>query len=287
MGRRYAFAGSFYRRSRYHFGYSYYYPFASYSPYPFYRRTYYEPYYLTSWSYRCPSYRTYYYTSHTADYPVDYVEVVDPYVESDDVLSSAEYASFSAADVLVDDYADGEFIEPIADDFEDPFARPFVHDVADGLRYDEYLVLGEESLHRADYMRGAEAFRRANKSRPDEDYALFRLGASLFGAGEYGLALYAVESGLELEPARVFRRLDMSVAFGSKIEFKRRLADLEKHLVSHEDDLGARFLLAYCYYYSGELFAARGLFRDLEELGFRSPHLDAFAKEAERRLVER
>ena len=274
------FYGGFYRRARYSFGYSHYHPYSSYTPYPFYRRVFYEPYYVSSYATSYPVYRTYNYTR--VNYVSDYSEACDPYVEPDDVIDVA-YVDFDDGGPAT--YA----VDSVSSYNPTPleFRAPFVADFPAGLEYEEYLASGEDSLYNADYLNAAEAFRLAMLLRPSEDYPYFQLASALFGAGEYVLGGRALEQGFRKNSAWFYRRFSLADGFRSRDEFGSRLQDLEGHLVQEQGDQSTRLLLAYVYYFSDNLFGARGVLRGLEEERYLTRFLTPMSREAERRLLRK
>ena len=264
--------------SRLHFGYNFYYPYAYHTPYPFYRTCYYEPWYVQDFALRTPVYRTYHYVSEPAYCVSDsYVETADPYVEEDVVLTLAEIANTDA----LADVGDLDHLDPVPVALRSSFSA----EVAADLRYDEYLAWGEEALFTKRYFVAAEAFRRAMKLRWEDDYPKFQLAAALFGAGRYDVAFLALELGLTQNPTWLYRHFDLRSAFVSKEEFDTRVQALERHLIRHDGLDDFRFLLGYVYFFSGNLFGARSVFKTLEESPRPYPHLDVMSREAEKRLL--
>ncbi|MEZ6195203.1 MAG: hypothetical protein R3F20_05675 [Planctomycetota bacterium] len=286
-----AYYSGFGRYSRFHFGYSHYYPYCSYTPYPLYRWGYYEPYYVSCYASALPVYRTYYYVNRPVSrryyagvYYDDFVEAGDPYVDEEVVIDVSEVDAVGYVD-------DGDAIAsvplaPALGSIPSELSTPFVTDFPSGLSFEEYLAYGEEALYSASYLPAAEAFRRALLARESDDYTRFQLAVALFGAGRYALGGELVASGLDLNPAWLFRRFDIADGFASRAEFDSRVSDLERHLVTDDEDHGARFMLAYVYYYSGNLFGARNLLRVLDDRGVAFEGADAMAKEAEQRLTK-
>lgn len=274
-GRRIPFAyRGFYRHSRFHFGYNYFYPFAAYTPYPFYRTTFFEPWYVRNFVVGCPTYRTYHFVNY--DVPT-YVESTDPYYEEDVVVAAG-----------LEDWVD-DGVVPIsaaprpADAFAE-FRNPFAEIPAD-LSYDEYLAWGEEALYDGDLARAAEAFRRAMLIRGEAYFPKFQLALALFGSDNYRLAGLALELGFDQNPAWVFRRFNLSDAFRDPELLAAAVQRLERHLIVNEADDRARFVLGYAYYFTGNLFGARGVFKVLSERIAPLPHVDRLAASAERRLI--
>ncbi|MCA9322517.1 MAG: hypothetical protein KDB53_17375 [Planctomycetes bacterium] len=267
-----AYYGPFRRTARYHFGFSFYSPWRRYSPYPVYRSCFYEPYYLTHYSYVTPVYRTYHYIH--AESPV-YIETADPYVD-EEVVEVSDY------------YDDGVYMGAGATSSTPvpwEFSNPFVGDFPEGLGYDELLAWGEESLFNGDFLSAAEAFRRAMIQRREDDYPKFQLGLALFAAAKYDESTTALEMGLDQNPAWLHRRFSLADAFSSPAIFQGRVEALERHLIQVENDGPARFLLGYVYYFSGNLFGARSVLKALSETDGSFRHLPTMAREAERRLL--
>jgi hypothetical protein len=290
------FNAGFGRFSRFHFGYSHFYPFATYTPYPFYRWGLYEPFYVNAFASALPVYRTFYYvnrpvvrgfTSEVVYYD-DFVEACDPYVESDVVIGvdeidalGYESAAVPASVALAPVAGGGTSIAGLPPELN----APLVSDFPRGLSFDEYLAYGEEALYNADYVSAAEAFRQATLQKPADDYARFQLATALFGAERFALAGQVVESALALNPAWLHRRFDVGDVFSDRAEFDRRVRALETHLVTQDTDAYGRFMLAYVYYYSGNLFGSRNLLRVLEERAVEIEGIDGMAREAEHRLT--
>ena len=134
-------------------------------------------------------------------------------------------------------------------------------------------------------MSAAEAFRRAVAAKPADDYARIQLAAAHFGAERFDVAGEVVESALALNPAWLHRRFDIGDVFSDREEFDRRVRALETHLVAQDTDAYGRFMLAYVYYFSGNLFGSRNLLRVLEERASPIEGIDAMAREAEHRLT--
>ena len=270
----------FRRHARFHFGFSSYHPCSSWSPYPFYRTRYWTPWYVDHWAALYPAYRTYYAVEEPVyiERPVYVVETADPYVDEEVILPADDIdaVGFDGAPAGEVEYVDGI---PVA------FQRSLLDEVPDGLSYDEYLAWGEEALYAADYLSASEAFRRAARLRWDDDYPKFQLAVALFGAERYDLAYLALELGLDQNPAWLYRRFDLRDTFASEEEFAARVGALERYLIRNEGNDEARFVLGYVYYFSGNLFGARSVVRVLSDSGARFRHLDALARESERRLT--
>ena len=136
-----------------------------------------------------------------------------------------------------------------------------MEDFPEDLEFDEYLAWGEEALFNADYLGAAEAFRRAMKLRDADDYPKFQLGLSLFGAEIYDLSALAIELGLDQNPSWLHRRFNLVDAFADAETFDGLVNLLERHLIRKETDQDARFVLAYTYFFSGNLFGARSVLK--------------------------
>lgn len=267
-------------RSRLHFGYNYYHPFAVNTPYPFYRTCYYEPWYVNHYARRTPIYRTYYYVQDPI-LETTYVETADPFVDEDEVFGIDQIDAINYDDGFVADV-----IAPIArNPVPVAFQSSFSNDVPDGQSYDEGLAWAEEALFNGDYNGAAEAFRRAMKLRWEDDYPKFQLALALFGAERYDLAHLALELGLNQNPAWLYRRFDVRDAFESREEFASCLSALERYLIRHSNNDEARFVLGYCYFFSGNLFGARSVTRILDDSPRSFPHLKTLSTESEKRLL--
>ncbi len=266
----------FVSQCRYNFGYSYYHPHSWYTPYPFYRTTCYEPYFVSSYSYSVPVYRSYYYTN---SYDGSYVDSIDPYVDQEPVLDPEIIEEVSYA-------SEGGNYGWLAatPSTPDPFATPFVQGFTEGLDVNAYLAMGEKALFDGNYMDAAEAFRRAMLMNTADSYAAFQLGTALFAAGDYQFSSMALRRGLANNPAWIHRRFDLAQGFASPEEFASRVQFLERHLIKNETDLDARFVLAYTYFYSNNLFGARSVIRDLRSAQYDCPALSEMGDEAAIRL---
>lgn len=269
----------FANQCRYNFGYSYYHPYSWYSPYPFYRTTCWEPYYVSSYSYSVPVYRSYYYTN---SYSGSYVDSIDPYVDQEPTLDPGVVEEVSYAPAGNQSYGWIESSSAPAD----VFALPLVRGFATTLTANEYLALGEKNLFAGRYIEAAEAYRRGMLMDPSKDYVLFSLGTALFAAGEYSLSAEALKRGLAGNPAWIHRRLDLAQGFASPEEFSARVQELERYLVQNETDLDARFVLAYAYFYSNNLFGARSVIRELRQAAYDCPELSDMGDEAAIRLSQ-
>ncbi len=273
----------FYSRARFHFGFNYYYPFAAYTPYPFYRTSYYEPWYVNRYARRTPAYRTYYYVQDPD--PIgysSYVETADPFYDEEDVFSATEIETIGYEAPYVSDA-----VVPVLNRDPTPvaFQQSFSNNVPGGLSYDESLAWAEEALFNGDYLSAAETFRRAMLLRPEDHYPKFQLALALFGAERYDLSYLALELGLDQNPSWIYRRFDVRNAFASEEEFANRLSALERYLIRHSNNDDARFVLGYNYFFSGNLFGARSVTRVLESSPRSFPHLKALAAESEKRLL--
>ncbi len=270
-------------RTRLHFGFNYFHPFATYTPYPFYRTSYFEPWYVNYFARRTPAYRTYYYVQEPPPETfITYVETADPFVDEVEVLDVAAFDGLDYDPGYVEDSFDPVSRDPIPVVFQSSFSGG----VPPGQTFDEALAWGEEALFNGDYNGAAEAFRQAMKLRWDDAYPKFQLALALFGAERYDLAYLSLELGLDQNPAWIYRRFDVRDAFASAEEFGSRISALERYLIRNSRDDDARFVLGYCYFFSGNLFGARSVTRVLDDSPRSFPHLKSLASEAEKRLLE-
>jgi len=259
-----------YYHSRYRwsfgFGFSYspsYVGFRYGSSYPYYRRYEYYPYcYYNTVTYY-PAYATVY---HSDAVVVDYEDASDPYVEFFDTVPAAAPVG-----------------PPVPDAFKDSFAAPF----PDGLSAPELVARGVGWMKESRYLMAAEAFRLAWLARPSDHLAPIKLSMALLGAGgRYGLAGYAVHEGLGRSPEWPTRRdVDVKEDFAAFPAFDVAVTELKKHVLKNPDDGEGRFLLGYALFFSGDPFAAHKEFQALQDADWKSPHIQTFLDESEKRLL--
>ena len=248
------------------FGFGYGFGFGYSYPYPYYRWYSYYPYSYYSAVAYYPAYAGVYVTDYATT--TEYVDSTDPYVEYVDeapVSTGVLTAEFSLP---------AAFREPLADDFPA------------GLSAAEALARGESWLRNGDYGLAAEAFRQAWLARPDDYYAPLQLSLALLGLGRFELAGEALEAGLDRNSSWVHRRFDVRDAFPSPEAFEVLVKDLQRHVLKYPESLRAEFLLGYLELFSGREYEAHSVFQNLERKGATNPHLNAFLKEASRRLLE-
>lgn len=296
---------AFERTHRYHFGWAHYHPFAVYTPYPFYRVSYYEPYYLSTVVATYPVYRTYYYTSAPAT--TISVESSDPYVDQEVVVDasdlaapvtqtelpewSAETASSNGTGSIVT--ADnggtrtGEIPLQKVDELNLASMDASAANVA-GLEYDDCLARGEDALFAGDYRGAAEQFLFSSKLRDDDADPKFFLGVALFAAGEYGDAARVLDVALRQDSGLVRRPVALRGMFSSNDEYDARVRDLERVLLDNPNDLDAQTVLAVVYYYGGNYFGAATVVATLNGSGQTVPaYLNTISAEAVEQLQRR
>ena len=251
------------------FGYSYspfyasagYYGGNYYRSYPYYRTYAYYPYsYYNTVAYY-PAYSTIYHSAAT----VDYADASDPYVEFVDSVPEAA---------------------PLAPPVPEAFAKPLVTEFPEGLSPAELLVRGATWMKDGEHLLAAEAFRRAWLSDSGDAFSPLKLSLALFGAGgRYGLAGFALHESLDRDATSIPRHPALIESFKDAAVLGEAVNELKRHVVKNPTDGEGRFLLGAVLLWSEDPFASRNEFSALREGEWKSPHVEPFLEEAEKRLL--
>lgn len=117
-------------------------------------------------------------------------------------------------------------------------------------KLNDYMLAGEEELHRGQYYSAARYFELANSIDPMNPLPLLARGHALAAAGDYRSAVRYITLGIERFPQIAAFRIDLPALLGRPDVFDIRRADLEDKLAVGENR-ELRFLLGYLELYSG------------------------------------
>lgn len=117
-------------------------------------------------------------------------------------------------------------------------------------KLNDYMLAGEEELHRGQYYSAARYFELANSIDPMNPLPLLSRGHALAAAGDYRSAVRYITLGIERFPQIAAFRIDLPALLGRPDVFDIRRADLEDKLAVGENR-ELRFLLGYLELYSG------------------------------------
>lgn len=250
-----------YGYSGYYSYYGGYYGSHYYRRYPYYRTYSYYPYcYYNTVTYY-PAYSTVYHT----DVAVDYADASDPYVEFVDAVPEAA---------------------PLAPPVPEAFQKALVTEFPAGLSPAELLARGAQWMKDGQHLLAAEAFRRAWIADSGDAYPALKLSLALFAAGgRYGLAGFALHESLDRDATSIQRHPALIEDFKDAAVLLAATNELKRHVVKNPTDGEGRFLLGAVLMWSGDPFAARNEFQALKEGEWKSPHVEPFLKESERRLL--
>lgn len=117
-------------------------------------------------------------------------------------------------------------------------------------KLNEYMLAGEDELHRGQYYSAARYFELAHSIDPMNPLPLMARGHALAAAGDYRSAVRYLTLGIERFPQIAAFRIDLPALIGRPDVFDIRRADLEDKLAGSENR-ELRFLLGYLELYSG------------------------------------
>ncbi|OQZ00196.1 MAG: hypothetical protein B6D36_15465, partial [Planctomycetes bacterium UTPLA1] len=117
-------------------------------------------------------------------------------------------------------------------------------------KLNDYMLAGEDELHRGQYYSAARYFELANSIDPMNPLPLLARGHALAAAGDYRSAVRYITLGIERFPQIAAFRIDLPALLGRPDVFDIRRADLEDKLAVGENR-ELRFLLGYLELYSG------------------------------------
>ena len=119
-----------------------------------------------------------------------------------------------------------------------------------------YLELGDQAFRDGRYADAVQFYAKAVEFTPDQGDLYLVLADSLFAAGDYHYAAYAIRRALELDPSLVAASVDKHDFYADPSEFDRQLAVLEQFLADHPADQDARLVLAANFLFGGRPAAA-------------------------------
>jgi tetratricopeptide (TPR) repeat protein len=119
----------------------------------------------------------------------------------------------------------------------------------DKLPVDELINYGSSFFKKSDYSMAAKLFKRAIETKKDIPVVHIAYGDSLFALGKFDEATQAILKGLEIYPKYAESQINRRDFYGDPSEFDLQLQKLEKYVHKHPDDLNARFLLGYNYFF--------------------------------------
>ena len=117
-------------------------------------------------------------------------------------------------------------------------------------KLNDYMLSGEEELHRGQYYSAARYFELASSIDPMNPLPLLARGHALAAAGDYRSSVRYITMGIERFPQIAAFRIDLPALLGRPDVFDIRRADLEDKLAVGENR-ELRFLLGYLELYSG------------------------------------
>ncbi len=121
----------------------------------------------------------------------------------------------------------------------------------------EFLALGDNAFNEHRYGDAVHFYAKAVEFSPNNGTYYMILADSLFAAGDYHYAAYALRKALELAPTLAADTFDKHTIYkNDPTEFDRQLAVLELYLQDQPTDQDARLVLAANYLYGGRPAAA-------------------------------
>ena len=175
---------------------------------------------------------------------------------------------------------------PLAPPVPEAFEKPLVTEFPDGLSHAELLARGTTWMKDGQHLIAAEAFRRAWLANSGDAFPPAKLALALFGAGgRYGLAGFALHESLDRDATSIARHPALVESFKDAAVLAEAVNELKRHVVKNPTDGEGRFLLGAVLLWSEDPFAARNEFSALIDGEWKSPHVEPFLKEAEKRLL--
>ncbi len=132
---------------------------------------------------------------------------------------------------------------------------------SDKLPVEELINYGSSFFKSSNYTMAAKLFKRAIEKKQDTPVVHIAYGDSLFALGKFDEATLAILEGLRVYPKYAERRINRRDFYGNPSEFDLQLQQLENYVRENPDDLNAKFLLGYNYFFTQDYAKADELFR--------------------------
>lgn len=117
--------------------------------------------------------------------------------------------------------------------------------------YKDYLTLGDFQFFMGNYALAAQAYGAAGKLAPDQPLIRFAEAHAAFANGEFPYAARRLKEGLTAEPNLGLYSFRIEEFFGNRLDLEKRLRDLERLVALEPENLNAKLLLGYVYYFDG------------------------------------
>jgi hypothetical protein len=148
-------------------------------------------------------------------------------------------------------------------------------------KLDRLLDEGDRKFVLGLYPQAALLYQKAMSLDETDALARFAVSHCLFALGVYKTAGRNVRRGLDRFPDWGLVSLDLTKFYRNDATFLEQLLKLRRYVAEHPEDLDARLLLGYCYYFSGKREAALDRFRALADLPGGDKHAELFLKLAD------
>ncbi len=129
-----------------------------------------------------------------------------------------------------------------------------------------YVKLGDAYFDDGRYMESADSYLRALTYVPNSPSVYFALADSLFAAGDYHYAAYAIRKGVTMDETLVKSNVDKRTFYKDPALFLKQEARLEDWVKSHPRDGDAWLVLGYNRFFSRDLEGARKAFLKVADL---------------------
>jgi tetratricopeptide (TPR) repeat protein len=248
-----AFCNSFYQRSLFYYGYSYY-RWPSYCPI----------WWWPTWCYPVSWYRPVWWNNYCSyDYLYGYTNYAQPYDPAPVVIREVIHEPAAGIEV-----------------------RRTEHRDSPGALAERFVLEGDTHFREGRYQDAADAYLQALTHVPADGSIHFVLSDALFALGDYHYAAYVIRKGLELEPDLARSDVDKRTFYGNPADFAKHLASLRDYISDHAFDAAAHLVLGYNLLFSADHSGAENALRRALDLNpgetAAKTFLDAIAARADR-----
>ncbi len=129
-----------------------------------------------------------------------------------------------------------------------------------------YVKLGDAYFQDGRYMESADCYLRALAYVPNSPSVYFALADSLFAAGDYHYAAYAIRKGITMDESLAKTDVDKRTFYKNPEDFLEQMRKLESWIAKHPRDSDAWLVLGYNRFFSRDRKGAKEAFLKVAEM---------------------
>lgn len=147
--------------------------------------------------------------------------------------------------------------------------KPLLHYIKERVQtsseFEKHWNKGMAFFRKGDYVAAGESFGGASLESPTHSLAQLYLSLCLMALEKYDLSSEILERAIYFYPPFFSLKLNLRELYEVPEDFDQQFHHLKQELAQNPNALEAKFLLAFCFYYTGNTSQARLLYQELLE----------------------